>query len=145
MDTTSLWQVTAVMQPQRQRLSTSVSVCGAWYFSPGGAQTRVSIKYRNDNTASHVLCDPSHSLQFQSPCHLSTCTARQRLFSCHGSLTGSGVYPRWVYITLTHRLSHTRSTLAHRRSSPSTQWEASTLAHASESRLWWRRSSKIWV
>lgn len=140
-DITSLWQVTAVMPLWRQRLSTSVSVCGAPRFSPGGEQTHLSINYCNDNTVSHLLCDLSRSLQFPSPCHLFMRTARQRLLSCHGNLMGSGVYPPWVYITLTRRLSHT-STSAHRRSSPSTQWEASTLERASESKLWWRQSSK---
>lgn len=143
-DITSLWQVTAAMPLWTQRLSTWVSVCGARRFSPDGEQTSLSINYCTDNTVSHLLSDPSRSLQFQSPCHLFMCTARWRLLSCHGNLMGSGVSPRWVYVTLTRRLSHT-SILAHRRSGPSTQWEASTLERASESKLWWRQSSKTLI
>lgn len=143
-DITSLWQVTAALPLWRQKLSTSVSVCGPWRFSPGGEQRHLSINYCNDNTVSHLPSDPSCSLQFQSPCHLFMCTARQPLFACHGNLMGSGVCPWWVYITLTRRLSHA-SASAHQRSSPSTQWEASALERASESKPWWRQSSKSWI
>lgn len=85
-----------------------------------------------------ILCVILASLQFQSPWPIFVCTARWLLPSFRGSFTDIKVYPLWCYTTLAHKLSQiTAST--HQKLSLNTKWKVSSLALASEPKLWWQR------